>query len=238
MLGRGRIGPFGCAEVGEGEVHLLVRDRVRVGPQGQHRGGVPELVGDPTHALARGQGEPGPGVPGAVELQGPHTHLLDPTAQPEPSPLEVVRVEWPAGLAGERPFGNIGPAPVQRLTPSLPEQVEQHGREPRWQGHEAALAVPRRRHLALHVGAAHVNAAPLEVHVLPPQAQELAAADAGREEHGKARLEAGFPLASQVEQRAGPASRRGDAQGAARRGGSNRSIRRPAERAALATGCS
>ncbi len=68
--GWGRIGPFGDAEVREGEVGFFLGHQVGVGSEGELRILVAELIRDPSEALAGGEGGGRVGVAGAVELEG------------------------------------------------------------------------------------------------------------------------------------------------------------------------
>ena len=54
--GRGRIGPFGAAEVREGEVGFFLGHEVGVGSECELGLLVPELIGDPSEALAGSEG--------------------------------------------------------------------------------------------------------------------------------------------------------------------------------------
>ena len=75
--------PFGAAKVEEAEVRLLLAERVRVDAQCQLGVRVPELRGDPSHALARRQREARVRVTGVMEAQGSHTsHEIMARGQP------------------------------------------------------------------------------------------------------------------------------------------------------------
>jgi hypothetical protein len=107
--GRGRIGPFRAAEISEREIGFFLGHEVGVGSEGELGVLVPELIRDPSEALAGGEGGARVGVASAVELEGADAGLVGPASDSIPSSGEVSLVELRAGLGAEDPFRDLRP---------------------------------------------------------------------------------------------------------------------------------
>jgi hypothetical protein len=79
--------PFGAAEIGKGHVGFFLRHDMGIGPEGQFRVGVAQLLSNPAQTLACSQGTRRVGVPRTVQAQWTHTLCLCPPTHPMPRPL-------------------------------------------------------------------------------------------------------------------------------------------------------
>jgi len=78
---RGRIGPFGVAELGERHISILCSHGVGVGPKGQSGVGVTETVRHPADVSPGLKRECRPRVPRCMQLERENALLLRPTSQ-------------------------------------------------------------------------------------------------------------------------------------------------------------
>ena len=121
-VGWGRIGPFGDAEIREGEVQLFLAEGVSINPKGKRRVRMAQLIGYPSDGFAGLQCQGRPRMSRAVQPQGAHSLILRPASNSVPGSLQVARVLRRAVLAREHPLGDLGPSPLQGFASSVFEE--------------------------------------------------------------------------------------------------------------------